>query len=51
MRAERRILRREMRVDRRRDDQDLVDHIVRGVRRASTRPDAEDRPPRASPKK
>lgn len=45
-RAERRKEKREMHVDRRKSDLDLIEHIVRGVRVSDIRVTSDDRPAR-----
>jgi len=45
-RAERRRERREVHIDRRKSDYDVIEHIVRGVRLTGIRATGDDRPPR-----
>ena len=50
-RAERRRERREVHLDRRKSDLDVIEHIVRGLRPADLRTATDDRPPRTRSKK
>jgi len=50
-RADRRRERREVHLDRRKSDLDVIEHIVRGVRLADIRATADDRPPRTRSRK
>jgi hypothetical protein len=49
-RAERRTKVREMHIDRRKSDADVIEHIIRGVRRQSHSL-SDDRPPRRRPRR
>jgi hypothetical protein len=50
-RAERRRERREVHIDRRKSDLDVIEHIVRGVRPADLRVTSDDRPLRSRSRK
>jgi hypothetical protein len=45
-RGERRKTKREMHVDRRKSDMDVIEHVIRGVRRTHDRPTKDDCPAR-----
>jgi hypothetical protein len=45
-RRERRMFCRRVLVDRRRDDDDVIEHVIRGVRREYVRATGDDRAPR-----
>jgi hypothetical protein len=47
-RSERRTHNRQMRIDRRKGDDDVIEHVIRGVRWSYVRSTADDRQPRST---